>query len=179
MRIKGFEANSLQLGMDWTMEDFNKYQILVESTWGYSHPCSFHLKTISDNVMKGVYETGGKPAYFNTTDMCDGIAQGHDGMRFSLLSRDMISYMVEIHFRAHPFDGLVLVSGSDKALPGHLMALARLNYPSVHVPGGVMDAGCNLTTLEQIGMYHTQLVKNKISNEELSWKIWREIIRLF
>jgi dihydroxy-acid dehydratase len=157
--------------MDWDLSDFEKYQIMVESCWGYSHPGSFHLRELSKHVEDGVKIAGGKPAYFNTTDICDGIAQGHEGINYSLLSRDMISYMVEIHYKANPFDGLVLISSSDKSVPGHLMVINRLNEPAIHVPGGVMEEGCDHTTLEQIGMYHTDLILKKITRDEYNTRI--------
>lgn len=166
IREKGFEIMALQMAMGWDIYDFDKYQIMVESTWGYSHPGSFHLKELADYAQEGVISAGGKPAYFNTTDICDGIAQGHEGMNYSLVSREIISYMVEIHFKANPFDGIILLSGSDKAVPAHLIALTRLNYPAIHIPGGVMEEGCRRTTLEQIGKYHTEFAHKKIGYEE-------------
>ena len=79
--------------------------------------------------------------------------RGHDGINYSLASRDMIANMIEIHSCATPFDGGVFIASCDKGMPAHLMGLARVNMPSVVVTGGVMDAGPNLLTLEQIGTY--------------------------
>ena len=100
---KAFEAPALQMGMDWSPEDFDKPQIIIESSWGYNHPCSFHLDDLARRVAIGVWESGGKPAHFTASGLCDGILQGHQGMNFSLCSREIISYMVEIHTSSYPF----------------------------------------------------------------------------
>ena len=84
---------------------------------------------------------------------CDGIAQGHDGINYSLAHRDMIANMIEIHGNSTGFDGGVFIASCDKSVPACLMGLARLDMPSIVVTGGVMDAGPDLLTLEQIGAY--------------------------
>ena len=84
-------------------------------------------------------------------DICDGMAQGHDGINYSLASRDMIANMVEIHNNATPFDAGVFIASCDKGLPGLLMGIGRTDLPAVVVTGGVMEAGPDLLTLEQIG----------------------------
>ena len=119
----------------------------------------------------GVWESGGKPAHFTASGLCDGILQGHQGMNFSLCSREIISYMVEIHTSSYPFDGLITLSGGDKAIPGQLMAIARMNLPSIYVPGGVMVEGPDHTTLEQIGKFHTELKLGKITAEEYRFRL--------
>ena len=92
-------------------------------------------------------------------------------MNFSLCSREIISYMVEIHTSSYPFDGLITLSGGDKAIPGQLMAIARMNFPSIYVPGGVMVEGPDHTTLEQIGKFHTELKLGKITAEEYRFRL--------
>ena len=96
------EMDPLRLGMGWTPEDLEKPQILVESTFGDSHPGSAHLLELVNNACLGVQEAGGRAARYFVTDICDGQAQGHDGINYSLASRDMIANMVEIHNGATP-----------------------------------------------------------------------------
>ena len=91
-------------------------------------------------------ESGGKAARFHATDICDGWAEGHDGMNYVLLSREIIADMVEIHANVIPWDGMVLLSSCDKSVPAHLIAAARLDLPTVHVPGGSQHVGPDMTT---------------------------------
>jgi dihydroxy-acid dehydratase len=93
-----------------------------------------------------VFETGGFPAQFHTTDICDGCAQGHNGMNFVLASREAICDMVEVHGRVVSWDGVLLSSSCDKSIPAHLMAAARLNLPTIFIPGGSMRPGPDMTT---------------------------------
>lgn len=97
------------------------------------------------------------------------MAQGHDGINYSLASRDTIANMIEIHAGATPFDGGIFVSSCDKAVPAHLMGIGRVNMPSILVTGGVMDAGPNLLTLEQIGIYSAQCARGEITEQQLTW----------
>ena len=106
--------------------------------------------------------------YF-TTDICDGEAQGHDGINYSLASRDMIANMIEIHANATPFDGGVFIASCDKGMPAHLMGVGRVNIPSIVVTGGVMDAGPDLLTLEQIGKYNAMCERGEITEEKLTY----------
>ena len=89
---------------------------------------------------------GGIPARYHTTDICDGCAQGHNGMNYILASREAICDMVEVHGNVFPWDGMVLASSCDKSVPAHLKAMARLNIPSIFIPGGSMRPGPNMTT---------------------------------
>lgn len=165
-REKGYEIDPLRYAMDWSAEDLGKPQILVESTYGQSHPGSYHLKELVGEVDKGIFARRMKPADFFATDICDGIAQGHEGMGYSLVSREIIAAMVEIHAKAEAFDGIVFISSCDKAIPAHLMALARLDLPSIFVPGGSMVTGIGDLTLEQVGKYATMLERKEITEEE-------------
>ena len=90
---------------------------------------------------------------YHCTDICDGESQGTDGINYSLASREMIANMIEIHANATPFDAGVYLSSCDKGVPGNLIGLARVDIPSVFVPGGTMNAGPEMLTLEQLGMY--------------------------
>ena len=98
------EMDPLRMGMGWTVDDLSKPQIMVESTYGNSHPGSGHLNIFVEEAVRGVNDHGGKAARYFATDMCDGMAQGHDGINYSLPSRDMIANMIEIHAKATPFD---------------------------------------------------------------------------
>lgn len=163
------EMDPLRMGMGWQVEDLEKPQILVESTFGDSHPGSAHLLVFVDEAVKGINEHGGKGARYFATDICDGMAQGHDGINYSLVSRDTIVNMIEIHANATTFDAGVFVASCDKAVPAHLMAIGRLNMPSIVVTGGVMDAGPDLLTLEQIGMYSAMCKRGEITEEKLTF----------
>ena len=140
------QFDALRLGMDWTEEDLSKLQILVDDVYGQSHPGSAHLNVLSQEVCKGILESGAKPAQFHVTDLCDGWAQGHTGMNYILASREFLCDMVELHASVIPWDGMVLVSSCDKSIPAHLMAAARVNIPAIHVPGGSMRIGPALST---------------------------------
>lgn len=166
LRKIGPEIDALRQGMDWHISDLDRTQILIESTQGSSHPGSYKLGELVEEVEKGVMYEQGKPAKFTVTDICDGIAQGHEGMNYSLVSREFIAGMVEIHAKANPVDGLVLLSACDKAIPAHLIAAARLNIPTIHVPGGVMLTGPDGLTLEQIGTYAVQNYRGEITDEQ-------------
>lgn len=163
------EMDPLRMGMGWTAEDLQKPQIMVESTFGDSHPGSAHLLALVEEAVASVAENGGRAARYFATDICDGMAQGHDGMNYSLASRDLIAGMIELHAGATPFDGGVFISSCDKAVPAHLMGIGRVNMPAILVTGGVMDAGPDLLTLEQIGIYAAQCARGEISPEKLEW----------
>ncbi|MBR4379746.1 MAG: dihydroxy-acid dehydratase [Bacteroidaceae bacterium] len=161
------ENDPLKIGMGWTVADLDKPQIMVESTFGDSHPGSAHLDQFVGEAVKGIAEAGGKAARYFVTDICDGIAQGHDGINYSLVSRDMIANMIEIHGNSTGFDGGVFIASCDKSVPACLMGLCRLNIPSIMITGGVMDAGPDLLTLEQIGAYSAMCQRGEISEEQL------------
>ena len=163
------EMDPLRLGMGWKVEDLEKPQILVESTFGDSHPGSAHLLDFVNEAAEGVRAAGGKAARYFVTDICDGQAQGHDGINYSLASRDMIANMVEIHNNATPFDAGVFIASCDKGLPGLLMGIGRTNLPAVVVTGGVMEAGPDLLTLEQIGKYSAMCQRGEITQEQFTF----------
>lgn len=160
------EMDSLRIGMGWQPEDLEKPQIIIESTYGESHPGSKHLKDLVKYVRKSIIISNARPAEFYITDICDGQAQGHDGMNFSLASREFISNMVEIHVSATQYDAGVFIASCDKSVPAFLQAIARLNMPAILLPGGVMKAGPNLLTLEQLGSYSAKYKKGELSNEK-------------
>ena len=160
------EMDPLRIGMGWQVEDLEKPQILIESTYGQSHPGSAHLLELAQKACAGTDEAGGKGALYFATDICDGMAQGHDGINYSLASRDTIANLIEIHANATPFDAGVFLSSCDKSVPAQLMAIGRLNIPSIMVTGGVMEAGPNLLTLEQIGAYSAMFQRGEITEEQ-------------
>ena len=163
------EMDPLRLGSGWSIEDLDKPQVIIESTFGDSHPGSAGLFELVEEVRAGVAEAGGHGARYSCTDICDGEAQGHDGINYSLPSRDMIANMIEIHAKATPFDAGVFVASCDKGLPANLMAMGRINIPSIVVTGGVMDAGPDLLTLEQLGAISARYERGEISREELEF----------
>ena len=114
-------------------------------------------------------EEGGFGARYHCTDICDGESQGTDGINYSLASREMIANMIEIHANATPFDAGVYLSSCDKGVPGNLIGLARVDIPSVFVPGGTMNAGPEMLTLEQLGMYSAKFERGEIDEEKLDW----------
>lgn len=163
------ELDPLRLGTGWKLEDLSKPQIMIESTFGDSHPGSGHLLDLVEEARQGVAEAGGFGARYFCTDICDGEAQGHDGINYSLPSRDMMANMIEIHANATPFDGGVFIASCDKGMPAHLMAVGRINIPSIIVTGGVMDAGPDLLTLEQIGKYNAMCERGEITKEKMEF----------
>ncbi len=169
MRKLAPELDPLRIGTGWKPEDLGKTQIMIESTFGDSHPGSGHLDRLVEEVRKGVEEAGGRGARYFCTDICDGESQGTDGINFSLASREMIANMIEIHANATPFDGAVYLASCDKGLPGNLMGLARADVPAVVVPGGTMNAGPEMLTLEQLGMYSAKYQRGEIDEEKLNW----------
>ena len=169
VRAQAPEMDPLRLGMGWRLEDLEKPQILVESTFGDSHPGSAHLLELVELARRGADDAGAKAARYFVTDICDGQAQGHDGINYSLASRDMIAGMVELHNNATPFDAGVFIASCDKGLPGMLMGIGRTNLGAVVVTGGVMEAGPGLLTLEQIGAYSAQCQRGEISREQFTY----------
>src|SRR5512142_36939 len=121
--------------------DFEKPFIGVVNSFTEIVPGHVHLREIAEAVKTGVRSAGGVPFELNTVAVCDGIAMGHTGMKFSLPSRELIADSVEIMAEAHAFDGLVFIPNCDKVVPGMLMAADRLNVPAVFISGGPMLAG--------------------------------------
>ena len=169
MRELAPELDPLRIGTGWKSEDLSKPQVFIESTFGDSHPGSGHLDRLVNRVNEGIRDAGGKGARYFTTDMCDGESQGTDGINYSLASREMIANMIEIQANATPFDAGVYLASCDKGMPGNLIGLARVNIPSVVVPGGTMASGPKLLTLNQLGVYSARFERGEIPEEELQW----------
>lgn len=169
MRKIAPELDPLRIGTGWKPEDLSKPQIFIESTFGDSHPGSGHLDILVEEVRKGIEEAGGHGARYYCTDMCDGESQGTDGINYSLVSREMIANMIEIQANATPFDAGVYLASCDKGLPANLMGLCRVNIPGIVVPGGTMNAGPQMLTLEQLGMYSAKYQRGEIDENTLNW----------
>ncbi|HZR98629.1 MAG TPA: dihydroxy-acid dehydratase, partial [Chloroflexota bacterium] len=122
-------------------EDLQRPFVGVASSWNEATPCNLALDRQADAAKRGVSEAGGTPREFVTIAVSDGIAMGHEGMKASLVSREVIADSVELMVRAHCYDALVALAGCDKSLPGMLMAMARLNLPSVFLYGGTILPG--------------------------------------
>ena len=169
IREKAPEIDPLRIGMGWKVEDLSKPQIIIQSTFGDSHPGSAHLYKLVEKAEDSINNSGGKGAKFFATDICDGQAQGHDGMNYSLVSREFIASMIEIQMGATPYDAGVFICTCDKGVPAHLMAIARMNIPSIVVPGGIMAAGPQMLTLEQLGSYSARYERNEITKDKFDF----------
>lgn len=167
LRLVNHQGDALRLGMNWTEEDLGKPQILVDSADGMGHPGTFHFRGLVEEVTYGVHEAGGKPGVFTVSDICDGIVQATEGMRYSLVSRDVMAAMVEIHALAHPHDGMVVVSGNDKSVPAHLVAMARCDLPSIHLPGGTQLNAPGFVTSDQMWPMGAEVERGELPREDL------------
>lgn len=127
--------------MGLTNEDLDRPLIGVSSTCNEATPCNIHLGRLAQSAKRGVKDAGCTPREFTTIAVSDGIAMGHEGMKASLVSREVIADSIEVMVRAHQYDGVVGISGCDKSLPGTLMGMGRLNLPSVFVYGGTIMPG--------------------------------------
>ncbi|MBF0512039.1 MAG: dihydroxy-acid dehydratase, partial [Candidatus Omnitrophica bacterium] len=123
-------------------EDFKKPQIGVVSTWSNLTPCNMHIDKLALKAAEGANKAGGRAIIFGTITVSDGIAMGTEGMKYSLVSREVIADSIETVTSAEGFDGLVAIGGCDKNMPGCLMGMVRLNRPSVFVYGGTILPGC-------------------------------------
>ena len=169
MRRLAPELDPLRIGTGWKPEDLARPQVIIESTAGDSHPGSGHLNILVEEVRNGVAEAGGFGARYACTDICDGESQGTDGINYSLASREIIANMIEIHANATPFDAGVYLASCDKGMPANLMGCLRVDIPSVVVPGGTMNAGPEMLTLEQLGMYSAKYERGEIDEARLDW----------
>jgi dihydroxy-acid dehydratase len=161
---------SFYYAMDLTREDVARPFVGVVSTWNEAAPCNISLMRQTQSVKKGVYDHMGLPREFCTITVTDGIAMGHEGMKSSLISREVIADSTELTVRGHCYDALVGVAGCDKSLPGLMMAMCRLNVPSVFIYGGSIlpgkFKGKDVTVVdvyEAVGMHEN----GKMSDEDL------------
>jgi dihydroxy-acid dehydratase len=131
-------------------DDFKKPQVGIASTWSMVTPCNMHINRLAEDAAQGVDEVGGKSIIFNTITVSDGISMGTPGMRYSLVSREVIADSIETVTGAQGFDGVVAIGGCDKNMPGCLIAMARLNRPSVFVYGGTIKPGAGHTDIVSV-----------------------------
>lgn len=151
--------------------DFAKSQIGVASTWSQVTPCNYHIDGLAREAASGVDAAGGKAVIFNTITISDGISMGTEGMKYSLVSREVIADSIEVVAGCEGFDGLVAIGGCDKNMPGCLIALARLNRPAVFVYGGTILPGClNGRNLDIVSVFEAvgQHAGGKIGDQELA-----------
>ncbi|HKW28613.1 MAG TPA: dihydroxy-acid dehydratase, partial [Verrucomicrobiae bacterium] len=175
MVFDGYEraaARSMLYPVGFKPEDFQKPLIGVASTWGNVTPCNMHIDKLALESEKGANEAGGKAIVFNTITVSDGISMGSEGMKYSLVSREVIADSIETVVGCAGMDGFVAIGGCDKNMPGSLIAIARLNRPAVFVYGGTILPGCItgdtrkldiVSVFEAIGAY----ANKKISDAEL------------
>ena len=163
-------ARAMMKAMGLNDTDLGKPLIGVSSTWNEATPCNMHLDKLAHKASEGISVAGGTPREFISISVSDGIAMGHEGMRASLVSREIIADSIELMIHAHRYDGVLTIAGCDKSLPGSIMALARLNLPGIFVYGGTIMpgnvAGKDITiqdVFEAVGSH----LAGKITTEQL------------
>jgi len=152
-------------------EDFKKPQIGIASTWSMVTPCNMHINNLADHAAKGVDNANGKAVIFNTITISDGISMGTEGMKYSLVSREVIADSIETVVGCQGFDGIVAIGGCDKNMPGCMIGIARLNRPSVFVYGGTILPGCHKNKkLDVVSVFEAvgARANNKIDDAELA-----------
>jgi dihydroxy-acid dehydratase len=152
-------------------EDFKKPQIGVASTWSMVTPCNMHINTLADHAANGVNGANGKAVIFNTITISDGISMGTEGMKYSLVSREVIADSIETVVGCQGFDGIVAIGGCDKNMPGCMIAISRLNRPAIFVYGGTILTGChNNKKLDVVSVFEAvgARANNKIDDAELA-----------
>ena len=178
--VDGIERSvhrSLFKGVGLTDADLRKPLIAVANSWNEIVPGHIHLDKLSAQVKRGIMDAGGTPLEFNTIGVCDGIAMGHEGMRMSLPSRELIADSVEVMVVAHGFDAMVCLTTCDKIDPGMMMAAARLDIPTIFCLGGPMEPGCpawgrfkdSSITVQELFMVPSLVKSGEMSEEEASY----------
>ena len=150
-------SRAMLRAVGFSEEDFKRPQIGIASTWSMVTPCNMHIDGLADEAARGANEAGGKGVVFNTISVSDGISMGTPGMRYSLVSREIIADSIEAVVGAEGFDGVVAIGGCDKNMPGCVIALARLNRPAVFAYGGTIRPGANrrdiVSVFEAVGAH--------------------------
>ena len=168
--IDGYEraaSRAMLYPVGFNKEDFKKPQVGIASTWSMVTPCNMHINDLASEAEKGVNSAGGKAVVFNTITISDGISMGSEGMKYSLVSREVIADSIETVTACQGFDGVVAIGGCDKNMPGCVMGLARLNRPSVFVYGGTIQPGANHTDIVSVFEAVGKRANNDISDIEL------------
>jgi dihydroxy-acid dehydratase len=160
-------SRAMLRAVGFTDEDFRKPQVGIASTWSMVTPCNMHIDVLAREAAQGADSAGGKSVLFNTITVSDGISMGTPGMRYSLVSREVIADSIETVVAAEGFDGLVAIGGCDKNMPGCVMAMARLDRPSIFVYGGTIQPGPKhrdiVSVFEAVGGH----AAGTVSDEEL------------
>ncbi len=160
-------SRAMLRAVGFSEDDFERPQIGIASTWSMVTPCNMHIGNLADEAATAADNAGGKGVIFNTISVSDGISMGTPGMRYSLVSREIIADSIEAVTAAEGFDGLVAIGGCDKNMPACLMAMARLNRPSVFVYGGTIRPGAKRRDIVSVFEAVGALSGGKISNAEL------------
>ncbi len=163
-------ARAMLKAVGFTDEDLTKPLVGVANTWIEVMPCNYHLRRLSERVKAGIRAAGGTPIEYNTIAVSDGISMGTEGMKASLISREVIADSIELVARGHLFDAVVALSGCDKTIPGTVMALARLNVPSLMLYGGSIMPGRfqgHDVTIQDVFEAVGRHASGKMSNAEL------------
>ncbi|HIF89176.1 MAG TPA: dihydroxy-acid dehydratase [Candidatus Thioglobus sp.] len=168
--VDGYEraaSRAMLYPVGFTKEDFSKPQVGIASTWSMVTPCNMHINKLADEAEKGVNAAGGKGVIFNTITISDGISMGSEGMKYSLVSREVIADSIETVVGCQGFDGIVAIGGCDKNMPGCVMGLARLNRPGIFVYGGTIQPGKDHTDVVSVFEAVGKRASNAISDIEL------------
>src|ERR1700704_5866729 len=160
-------AGAMLKAIGFTDEDLKKPIIGVANTWIETMPCNYNLRELAEHVKAGIRAAGGTPMEYNTVAISDGITMGTEGMKASLVSRDLIADSIELVARGHMFDGVVALVACDKTIPGAAMALLRLNIPGVIMYGGTIMPGPNNSTVQTGFEAVGQRAANKITDAQL------------
>src|SRR5580692_4427247 len=167
--VKQTPSRAMLRAVGFVDADFEKPQVGIASTWSNLTPCNMHIDELARLAAAGVEAAGAKPVSFNTITVSDGISMGTPGMRYSLVSREVIADSIETVVGAQGFDGVVAFGGCDKNMPGCLMALARLDRPSVFVYGGTIRPGADkrdiVSVFEAVGAY----AQGTVSEQQLNF----------
>ncbi len=148
--IQKAPARSMLRAVGFEDKDFKRPQVGIASTWSQVTPCNIHINGLAEEAAKGVYLADAKPVIFNTITISDGIANGYQGMKYSLVSREVIADSIETVVGCQGFDAVIAIGGCDKNMPGCLMAMARLNRPALFVYGGTIQPGKNHTDIVSV-----------------------------
>ena len=169
--VDGYErapSRGMLYAVGFKKSDFQKSQIGIASTWGRVTPCNMHINALADFAEKGVDKAGGKALSFNTITISDGISMGTEGMKYSLVSREVIADSIETVVGCQGYDGLIAIGGCDKNMPGCLMAIARLNRPAIFIYGGTIMPGFHqgkavdiVSIFEAVGQYAGKRINHK------------------
>lgn len=164
-------SRAMLYAVGFNNEDFKKPQIGIASTWSMVTPCNMHINKLADEAAKGVNQADGKAVIFNTITISDGISMGTEGMKYSLVSREVIADSIETVVGCQGFDGVVAIGGCDKNMPGCMIGISRLNRPAIFVYGGTIMPGChNDKKLDVVSVFEAvgARANNKIDDAELA-----------